>query len=84
MERFVWLHFLRVCVVQCSLSASTTEEKLRKVADVVKRQNVEIKKEQEEVNKLLMKIEAAIEVSCAGKERKPNRDRLICFLKMEN
>ena len=51
-------------VVQCSLSASHEE---KKVADMINKQNVDIKKRQEEVNKLLDKIAAAIELSCAGR-----------------
>ena len=46
------------------LLTSSTEEK--KVAAFIKKQNHEIKKEQEDVHKLLEKIVTAIERSCSG------------------
>ena len=44
-------------------SASHEEQK---VADMIDKQNVDIKKRQEKVNKVLDKIAAAIELSCAS------------------
>lgn len=51
-------------VVQCPLAAFPEENK---VVDMIKTQNVNIKKQQEEFNKLLDKIVAAIELSCGGR-----------------
>ena len=52
-------------VVQCLLTAFTEENK---VADMIKTQNVNIKKQQEDVKELLDKIVAAIELSCGGRQ----------------
>ena len=51
-------------VFQCPLAAFSEE---KDVADMIKAEKVNIKKQQEDVNKLFEKIVAAIELSCGGR-----------------
>ena len=58
------LRYVSHNAVQRPIAASPEE---KKVAHMIKTQNVSLKKNQKEVNKLLDKIVAAIELSCGGK-----------------
>ena len=58
------LRYVSQNVVQCPLAGFPEKNK---VADMIKTRKVSIKKQQEDVNKLLEKIVAAIELSCGGR-----------------
>ena len=57
------LRYVSHKVVQCPLAGFPEENK---VTDMIKTRKVSIKKQQEDVSKLLEKIVAAIELSCGG------------------